>query len=163
MAPPKVKVFSWQLCLDRLPTRDNLLIRKVISFNDSLHRAFCNLQAESSGHLFLSCACISALWSSIFSWLGVDCSQPASISLLAFIFGEGISSKKNVAVCMMLWHAILWCIWELAIIFENVPFDFSYSLERIKVCSWKWLLSSDNSLMCSFSDWCMAPLCRFTT
>lgn len=157
----KVKAFSWQLILDGLPTRDNLLARNVLSVNGSITCAFCNIHAESSGHLFVHCPWLTSFWSAIFTWLGVDCARPTSIAQLLINFGEGWCRKVVIEGCMMIWHAIMWCIWEIrnAVMFRNEAFDMLCLLDGVKICSWKWFLASNQSHLRSFSDWCVEPLC----
>ncbi|MCI33082.1 F-box family protein, partial [Trifolium medium] len=60
--PLKVIVFSWQLLQDRIPSRQNLLRRKVLPDPDSAICALCGLSEESFVHLFISCPVVSSVW-----------------------------------------------------------------------------------------------------
>ena len=68
-APSKVVVFSWQLLLDRIPTKLNLSHRGVPRPVGGLGCVFCD---ESSVHLFLSCLSILPVWYQVSRWLGWD-------------------------------------------------------------------------------------------
>lgn len=50
--PTKIKIFLWRLCVDRLPTIDNLSRRSVVVPNFC---ALCGEHGESSMHLFWMC------------------------------------------------------------------------------------------------------------
>jgi len=70
--PSKVIVFSWQLILDRIPTRFNLLRRGVPLPEGGLGCAFCEAPTESSVHLFLECPSIFQCGiRSLGGWVGI--------------------------------------------------------------------------------------------
>jgi hypothetical protein len=50
----KVVLFVWRLFRDRLPTKDNLLRRGVISYDSRLCVA-CFYSEETGSHLFIHC------------------------------------------------------------------------------------------------------------
>ncbi|GJZ11381.1 RNA-directed DNA polymerase, eukaryota, reverse transcriptase zinc-binding domain protein, partial [Tanacetum coccineum] len=60
MLPIKVNINTWRLCLDRLPTRCNLDARGVDL--DSTRCPICDVDLESSQHLFVECLVASSLW-----------------------------------------------------------------------------------------------------
>lgn len=53
--PRKVSAFSWQVVLDRLPTRANQLMRGVLLDIAQAVCIICGLVQESAGHLFITC------------------------------------------------------------------------------------------------------------
>lgn len=68
--PLKVVLFGWRLFRDRLPTKDNLLRRGVIDFEERLCVGGCGV-LETSSHLSLHCGIFGAVWHFIHNWLGV--------------------------------------------------------------------------------------------
>jgi hypothetical protein len=52
--PSKVSALAWQLILNRIPTKDNLCHRGVISSDEALC-PWCTQGIENSCHLFLHC------------------------------------------------------------------------------------------------------------
>ena len=58
--PLKVSVFAWRLLRDRLPTKTNLMARRVLTADMSLCVAGCN-QPETAQHLFLQCDTFGSL------------------------------------------------------------------------------------------------------
>lgn len=72
LASTKVVAFSWQLLLDRIPTKLNLARRRVLPLDDSVNCVFCNLRAEISSHIFLHCQFAFKVWSKVLGWLHIN-------------------------------------------------------------------------------------------
>lgn len=159
-APLKVVVFSWQLLLDRIPSKVNLHHRRAIDEDASLLCVFCNCADESVDHLFLLCPFSKLVWTRVLSWLGADFAIPASIHLLIVLFGEGIGVQVKQGGCVLLWYAVVWCIWELrnGITFRSETPDFMYLMDRVKVLSWKWYSAGKECSNYSFFHWCIDPI-----
>lgn len=60
-APSKVIVFSWQLLQNRIPSRQNLLRRRVITDINNTFCVLCGNSIESVDHLFLTCGVSSTV------------------------------------------------------------------------------------------------------
>nr|POE73951.1 putative ribonuclease h protein [Quercus suber] len=73
--PGKIKHFLWRACSNSLPTKENLLKRKILQ-ESSCPR--CSVASESVVHALWSCDCIRVIWNSDFDW--VDRSSMASDS-----------------------------------------------------------------------------------
>ena len=78
-APSKVMVFSWQLLLDKSPTRFNLVRCGVPLTNDGLGCVLCGMPSESSVHLFLSCPSVFPVWYQVSRWLGWEFVPPLGL------------------------------------------------------------------------------------
>ena len=57
--PNKIKIFSWRVCLDILPTQDNLIRRRVLV---SARYYFCQQEIESILHVLWSCGAAQDVW-----------------------------------------------------------------------------------------------------
>lgn len=57
--PSKIKIFLWRLCLNKLPTRENLLARGLDIHNSC---SFCGRYGESCIHIFWDCKNFRRLW-----------------------------------------------------------------------------------------------------
>ncbi|GJU52622.1 RNA-directed DNA polymerase, eukaryota, partial [Tanacetum coccineum] len=68
--PIKINIFDWKVCLDRLPTRLNL-VRRDIQVS-SLDCPICSLSHESTAHIFYSCSMASDLFRLICRWWDLD-------------------------------------------------------------------------------------------
>jgi len=62
----KVRVFSWQLLLDRIHTRMNLLRRGVMRDQEVSLCVFCGVEVETVSRLFVTCGVGSRVWYEIF-------------------------------------------------------------------------------------------------
>lgn len=55
----KIHHFAWRACKDIIPTKENLVKRKMLL--EGCYDA-CQLEVESSGHLFWECASVREVW-----------------------------------------------------------------------------------------------------
>lgn len=95
-APSKVVVFFWQLLLDKIPTRLNLVRRGV------------PLPEEGLG--FLSCPSIFSVWYQVSRWLRWDFVLPFGL-VNRFQGFTGLGGKKRVRLCLVLvLHVVIWTI-----------------------------------------------------
>jgi hypothetical protein len=78
-APSKVIAFSWMAFLDRIPTRSNLELRRVLSQEDPRNCVMCGLGEETTTHLFLHCDMAWLFWRLVFDWLGVNFIIPLNL------------------------------------------------------------------------------------
>ncbi|GAU43075.1 hypothetical protein TSUD_194290 [Trifolium subterraneum] len=103
-APSKVIVLSWQLLQDRVPTRQNLLRRRVLREASLSFCALCGDIVESVDHFFITCDCISIFWYNLTRWLGFELVSPSSIaSLFEWFLGLGVGTKSRLG-WLLIWH-----------------------------------------------------------
>jgi hypothetical protein len=93
-APPKVIAFSWQLLYDRVPTKENLLLRGVIPHSSGDSCIWCGDVRESSSHLFLHCRVATLVWYEVFKWLGVVIVVPPNLFHLYDCLSCASKNKK---------------------------------------------------------------------
>jgi hypothetical protein len=92
-APSKVQAFGWQLLLDRIPTRQNL-IRRQINIGEGDHLCvWCSAEAETGLHLFLYCEFARQIWTTVLDWLGLRFMLPHN--LLNSEFSKGFDRQQN--------------------------------------------------------------------
>jgi hypothetical protein len=100
--PPRIHIFLWLLCNNKLLTRDNLDKRRPVVDKTCL---FCS-EPESAQHLFFDCVVAKVLWttiSDIFNKsIGLDFESVAR---------WWISESKN-SVLNMFTSAVLWTLWS---------------------------------------------------
>ncbi|MCH90522.1 F-box family protein [Trifolium medium] len=158
-APSKVIAFSWQLLHDRVPTKDNLLLRGVIHDNSEGKCVWCDVSPESSRHLFLHCKVAHEVWYEIFKWLGVVIVMPSNFLHLFECFGEVASTKKLRKGFRLVWHSVLWAIWRARNnkVFNNMEMKPIDIIEEVKVTSWKWSLERLKISPCLFYEWVWEP------
>lgn len=101
--PPKVKNFFWQACVNYLPTRDLLHLKKV---DCPLNCTLCATGIETVKHLFVDCAFTKRIW----ELLGLDITSPSASS-----FGEWASAIMNKyqseQICLII--ITCWSVWNM--------------------------------------------------
>jgi hypothetical protein len=85
-APSKVIAFSWQLLYDRIPTRNNLVNRRILAPDAARDCVECVGCAETSMHLFLHCSSAISIWYDLFRWLGIVVVIPPSLYVIFEVF-----------------------------------------------------------------------------
>jgi len=79
-------VFSWQLLLDKIPTRGNLLRHGVPLPEREFGCVLCEAPSESLVHLFIACPVALPVWYQVSRWLGWEFVCPLGLAqhFLAF-------------------------------------------------------------------------------
>ena len=147
---------------DRLPTKDNLANRGVISMEARLCIDGCGY-VEDVNHLFLSCLYFGALWPLVRAWIGVVGveSQVISYHFLQFInYACGLKSQRSFF--HLIWHLCVWVLWNERNdrVFRNKQSSLPHMLDKVKSYSLWWLKAS--SVVFSFgthSWWSNQLLC----
>lgn len=113
LAPPKVIAFSWQLLLDRLPTRDNLLWRKVIIEPSHALCSICGDFVKISLNLFLRCPIAMKVWYAVLGWLGWQMPLPPNLASLFLVFGGFGHAGREKRGLSLIWHSVIWLLWDM--------------------------------------------------
>jgi hypothetical protein len=138
-APSKICAFSWQLILNRIQTKDNLLKRRIISAQQG-QCAICGSSPESAIHLFLHCDFAAKVWYAIIRWLGFVIVLPHCIeSSMAVLIGCAKNKKERKALSLI-WSVFMWVMWSVRndVVFSEATVIVDEVVEKIKMLSWKW-------------------------
>jgi hypothetical protein len=135
--PSKVSALAWQLLLNKIPTRDNLRRRNVLSLADS-RCIFCDLYVESTCHLFLHCCYTAEVWYALTRWLGVVLILPPTMSSSFALFVGCGSNKKRRKGFSIIWLAFVWAMWKVRNdrVFNNITVDTTVVVELIQRLSY---------------------------
>lgn len=68
--PFKIKVFGWRLFVNRLLTKDLLVIRRVILSVENTKCVFCGIILESRDQSFFMCSMVKVVWREIAIFIG---------------------------------------------------------------------------------------------
>ncbi|XP_058766980.1 uncharacterized protein LOC131640616 [Vicia villosa] len=150
--PPNILMFGWRFILNRLPTRDNLLVRGIELAEKEKFCALCEGFSETRNHIFLECNFSLRIWYVVHSWLG--CSLQVSVNDFVDFSNSFYKIKKKVVreVVHVIWFAVSWSLWLLrnAFIFKDKVMNFEECISSIKFSSWKWINSDRfSSTYCS--------------
>jgi hypothetical protein len=156
--PSKVCGFVWQLLHNRIPSKDNLVVRRIlVAGNDSLC-SLCGLENETAAYLFIYCNVAKHVWSLIFAWLKVPFYLPHnlfSIFNCLLVSGNPKTNRGRLMICC----ATVWMIWKFrnGILFDNNRGTVAELVESVKVASWKWWLARSKKGSCLFYEWRAEP------
>ena len=98
----KVKNFVWRACQNSLPTKTNLMKRKVVP--DGLCD-ICKLQQEDTAHAMFHCSKLDSLWNLTPTWNHSLLKQSASfIDLLGFVFTKDMNPELFILMICAVWN-----------------------------------------------------------
>ncbi|GKU94200.1 hypothetical protein SLEP1_g7726 [Rubroshorea leprosula] len=159
LVPSKVAFFGWQLCLDRLPTKNNLQKRGIL-LQEGVLCEWCNGKVEEVNHLFCVCDNAWLAWTQVLSWWGLESVLPNTVVGVAefFIGGLGRIVGKEMGSCVFL--VVAWYLWyrRNVQVFrkdEGIPENL---LERMQVKTFLWIKSKVNGCVFSFYEWQSCPM-----
>jgi hypothetical protein len=157
-APSKVCAFSWQLLLERIPTKDNLWKRRML-LGDQLSCVFCNAAVETPTHLFLHCPCVSKIWYAVMKWLGLILISPPNIETSMAVFAGCAREKVARAGLILVWNSVMWVVWKMRndCIFNNKVVVVEDMVEQVQLLSWRWFLNRKARGPCMLYEWKWCP------
>jgi len=156
-APLKVVALFRRSLLNRIPTRLNLVQRHALLPNSSLRCVLCDLEEESTNHLFLHCNVACSVWEKVKVWFEIDFITPHNLFIHWLCWNAGMTANKVFQRGRRLvWHTTMWVIWRARnnCIFNNVVSSTKEIFDEIKVLSWRWSLYRIKILSCLFYEWC---------
>ncbi|GKV39338.1 hypothetical protein SLEP1_g47120 [Rubroshorea leprosula] len=159
LVPSKVAFFRWRLCLNRLPTKENLQKRGVQLQEEGMFCEFCNGVVEEANHLFCICYKTWLVWVEVLNWWGLESVLPNTVVGVAefFIYELGRIVGKEIGSCLFL--VVAWYVWyrRNAQVFredEGIPENL---LERVQVKTFLWLKAKVNGCVFPFHEWQSCP------
>ncbi|GJV05373.1 RNA-directed DNA polymerase, eukaryota [Tanacetum coccineum] len=147
VVPKKINVLAWKVRFDFLPTRLNLSRRGV-----DLHYILCpncNVEVESTSHVFFACSMMKDLYRKIFTWWDLSHSEFRSYD----DWFEWLQSIRMHSKLKDLLEGVFYVVWWLVWNFRNKSlFDSRYPSKAIIF---------DVLVSCSFY-WCRAIATHFS-
>jgi hypothetical protein len=160
--PSKVSVFGWRLLLEKLPTKDALFNKGIITINTERRRVLCSNQNESFFHVFVQCNFSATVWRNFSAtWLGLNLIISTSVQHHFLLFGDLVKSKVNKRHRHIIWLATMWCIWRRRnnIVFREDRATIFSTVNQIIYMSWFWFSGRLRSNVdITFDYWCTNPL-----
>ncbi|XP_058726123.1 uncharacterized protein LOC131597441 [Vicia villosa] len=138
--PLTVRAFGWRCFWNRIPTKDLLNYRGIISSSSNLHCVFCNAFPESSCHSFLDCYKVIGIWKDIAGWLGL-CYSKLTDFKESYLFWSSscrnLKIKKGKVGSVRL--VVVWSLWLCRndIIFKDVGWNASGVAWSCKALLWR--------------------------
>ncbi|GLT47053.1 hypothetical protein SLA2020_207750 [Shorea laevis] len=157
--PSKVSVFIWRLLLNRLPSKDNLILRGVKDLSNS-NCVLCGAEMEDINHLFAKCRKVQLLWSKICFWWGFSFVPPDNASLLILQLCSLPDSNKARNCWIPIVLATAWLIWysRNGAIFRSMTWDENNLVDLVQSKTFGWIKGISTSTVFSFGDWSQFPM-----
>ncbi|CAJ2634610.1 unnamed protein product [Trifolium pratense] len=162
--PSKVSIFGWRLLLGKLPTREALYNKGVITNNHERSCVFCFNVAEDIPHMFFNCNVTKQIWCKIFKWMGTRFCSATDVPNHLIQFGVLITGSNNERFRHIIWLATTWSIWRMRnnIIFRGDFVNVSSLVDQIIYIAWFWFIGRSRNIdNVAFIDWCNNPLACF--
>ncbi|GAU20017.1 hypothetical protein TSUD_273520 [Trifolium subterraneum] len=158
--PLKVSICALRLLRNRLPTRDNLVSRGIISPKAHLCVSGCG-DIKSAQHLFFTCGTFGTLWSAVRLWIGfssVDHQNPYD----HFLHFVGVLGDRRArrSFLQLIWLACVWVLWNERNnrLFRNTTQTVPQMLDKVKLYSLWWLKTANVTLVANLHSWRSTPL-----
>jgi hypothetical protein len=142
-APSKVSALAWQVLLDRVPTKDNLHYRGILS-QEEIVCSVCADKIETASHLFLHCDFAANVWYALNRWLGVIIILPPNLVMSYSCFVACGNNRKYRKGFSLVWLAFVWGMWRMRNdrIFNNKVTTTEEVVDYIQRISWQWYLNN---------------------
>jgi len=147
---PNAQFLGWRISLDKLPTKDNLIVRGVQLQHNLCE--LCQASAESADHLFSSCRVAQKVWNLCDNWLEVSSVHhfKAKENFKHFSI-INLNTRQN-SIWRGMWLAIVEEIWKHRNgVIRKVDPDEIFGLTQVTV--WVWMKHKIPSVNFSYSDW----------
>ncbi|GKV51343.1 hypothetical protein SLEP1_g58010 [Rubroshorea leprosula] len=158
--PSKVSAFNWQLVLDRIPTRMNLLRRGITKDMEEGRCAICGEADENAGHLFLNCKCARWIWKACAKWWGAKILFGTDCWNTFQNFGAWTKNKHTREGWDCIWNTVIWSIWlsRNQKIFQDKEINLGKLFELIQLRSFLWIKATNDRYAFSLTDWLINPI-----
>ncbi|XP_050919333.1 uncharacterized protein LOC127136861 [Lathyrus oleraceus] len=122
-APSNVLMFGWRWILNGLPTRDQLMKRRILCDDRDKCCVFCFKIDESKQHVFDNCDFSWRIWTTIASWLGLAF-ELSTEDLSPFPFKYHLMKvSEERRFVSVIWLVVVWNIWlvrNVVMLKENI-------------------------------------------
>ncbi|GKV16172.1 hypothetical protein SLEP1_g26854 [Rubroshorea leprosula] len=109
--PSKISAFNWQLLLDRIPTKMNLLTKGIIKDTQDCKCGICGEVEEDTKHLFLECSMGRWIWMACAKWWGINVTLGADCWNTFQVVGRELKEKCIREGWDCIWNSLVWTVW----------------------------------------------------
>ncbi|XP_021985657.1 uncharacterized protein LOC110881815 [Helianthus annuus] len=140
--PKKVNCFLWRVVLDRIPTKEALMARRISLPSASC--IFCNDVIETVDHLLVTCDFAQQVWTLILQWINIH--LPRFTLSVIQLSEQILSHKTHKALKRAIWAVVAatcWNIWRTRndFIFKHKSPQLTKLIGDIKAHSFLWVQS----------------------
>ncbi|KAI3761910.1 hypothetical protein L1987_52333 [Smallanthus sonchifolius] len=156
--PLKVNLHMWRAEMDRVPTRLEL-VRRRINIPD-VSCVLCNTDPESSMHTFTGCGFTYGVWSFVEKWCRLDPIIAFDVKDLLLLPDSVRGPKWAKKIIRGIIMTSCWAVWRARNdkAFEGVIPKVNEVFATIKSLSFLWLRSRSKFKTIQWKDWMVFPL-----
>ncbi|XP_058764714.1 uncharacterized protein LOC131638187 [Vicia villosa] len=161
--PSKVSCLVWRVLQNRIPTKDNLARRGILSNSQLDCVGECGRE-ESVSHIFFECPKFAGAWSVICNWLGVHSNLHNDGWQHLEQFEGLLGTQRKLSLKLrIIWAACVWCIWRYRNnkVFLNEEIQLEKVVEETKILAWRWLRLKSKLIADDIVAWCKNPKACF--
>ena len=111
IVPHRIEIFAWIAMMEKLNTREKLAKLNIIQCNEN-QCALCELEPESSSHLFLQCSVARQIWNWWLKLWNLSWVLPLSIKDTFIQWHYPRKSKFFKKIWAASFFVILWSLWK---------------------------------------------------
>ena len=153
--PLKASISAWRLLQNRLPTKENLVMRGIIP-HDSRFCVTWRGATQSAHHMFLYCPSFAFIWGLVRLQIGVESADLGHVSdhFVQFMHSLG-GPRSRRSFMQLLWLCCVWVIWieHNNKLFKNMENTAHQLLEKVKLHSFWWLKACNETFGSNFHMW----------
>ncbi|GKV37224.1 hypothetical protein SLEP1_g45281 [Rubroshorea leprosula] len=158
--PSKVSAFNWQLLLNKIPTKSNLITRGILKDSGEGKCILCNEEDEDFTHLFLNYKTTRWVWQECAKWWGIEILLEKDCWKSFQLFGKGSKDPRLREGWDCIWSNVIWAVWLVRNqrIFQDKKIDRGKLLETIQLRSYQWVTAKWDRYAFTLSDWLINPV-----
>ncbi|XP_058732733.1 uncharacterized protein LOC131604304 [Vicia villosa] len=159
--PSKLHVFGWRALRDRLPSREQLAARGIITEESGMVCVFCYTEIESLNHLLVGCCEARKVWQKIAGWLGIDLENVEDVVEHLLDFEGCLTGLVSKRKRLLVWLASVWAMWWMRneIIFNDQEYHEDEVVHKAISLAWLWnLIGSKSNSVSNFYLWSHCPV-----
>ncbi|GKV33856.1 hypothetical protein SLEP1_g42305 [Rubroshorea leprosula] len=162
--PNKIAAFNWQVLLNRIPTKLNLLKRGCAKGWEDSKCVMCEVEGEDSDHLFLTCRMVKWLWKACAAWWGINVRLENNCWDTFKKLGEGNKDSRIKEGWDCIWNALVWSMWlaRNQKIFQQSEQKKEKILELIQLRAFLWVKARKARCTFTIYDWLNNPTACLT-
>ncbi|GJR02915.1 RNA-directed DNA polymerase, eukaryota [Tanacetum coccineum] len=141
IVPIKINIFAWRVCLDKLPTRLNLSLRRIDI--PSIICPNCSITVESTSHLLFSCHLARQIMLKVARWWDLEVNDFHSYGDWLIWFNNLRLPKRLKEVLEGVFYVMWWTIWKFRnmVLFGRSQPRMDLLFDDIVLLSYTWCSS----------------------
>lgn len=137
--PHNFLIFGWSFLLNRIPTKDQLFNRGILSEARDLCCVYYSTKLVTLSHLFRCCSHSIGIQNKVYEWIRILVDLSLANFVGFFLHCGKVECSSQRTIMAIIWVAMVWSLWitRNAINFKEGVFIFYDCMSAIVLRSWK--------------------------